>query len=68
MDGDKQGDQGLFGWIERGKKCEGHYYPLLFDGTELEAEGEAAGGGWRPAMNEGVQLDMSQFDAWMARM
>ena len=62
MDGSKQGDQGRFGWIERGRKCEGHYYPLLFDGTEL---GNSSN---KIAMNKGVTLDMAQFDSWMARL
>ena len=65
MDGSKQGDQGRFGWIERGQKCEGHYYPLLFDGSEL-ASGLSSSS--KIPMNEGVELDMTQFDAWMARL
>jgi hypothetical protein len=65
MDGSKQGDMGRFGWIERGKKCEGHYYPLLFDGTELESASASSG---KIPMNDGMTLDMNQFDAWMARL
>ena len=62
MDGSKQGDQGRFGWIERGRKCEGHYYPLLFDGTELESVDATI------PMNKGMELDMAQFEEWMARL
>lgn len=65
MDGSQQGDQGRFGWIERGQKCEGHYYPLLFDGTELA---NGPGSSSNIPMNDSMQLDMAQFDAWMARL
>ena len=63
MDGDKQGDMGKFDWIRRGEPCEGQYYPQLFEAArEL---GTRAGSLPR---NEGVELDLAQFDRWMAAL
>ena len=59
MDGEKQGDQGAFGWIRRGEKCEGHYYPLLFDET-AELRGKVF------AKSEQYKLDLRQFEEWMS--
>lgn len=61
MEGEKEGDMGRFGWVRRGEKCSGQFYPLLFEAAkELDDTLRVT-----LPTNDEVQLDMAQFESWM---